>query len=356
MKEFIPSKLPLKKDIETKEILRATITAHKTLAELKGIANSLPNQKIVINTLVLQEAKDSSEIENIITTYDEIYRSDISDSFINSDIKEVQNYKDALYLGFDIIKTKKFLTINHIKEIQSTLEKNDAGFRKQSGTVLKNPTTGEIKLIPPQNPKDIEELMTNLVDYINDSSLEDFDSLVKMAIIHYQFESIHPFYDGNGRTGRIINILYLVLENLLDVPILYLSRYIIKNKADYYRLLNDVSFNDGLNNWILFILKGIDEISKETIKTIKNIENLMNETKNIIIEQKPKIYSKDLLEALFYHPYTKRAFIEEQLNVSRPTATNYLNELEKLGILSSKKIGKEVFYVHNKLFELFKDM
>ena len=356
MKEFIPSKLPLKKDIETKEILRATITAHKTLAELKGIANSLPNQKIVINTLVLQEAKDSSEIENIITTYDEIYRSDISDSFINSDIKEVQNYKDALYLGFDIIKTKKFLTINHIKEIQSTLEKNDAGFRKQSGTVLKNPTTGEIKLIPPQNPKDIEELMTNLVDYINDSSLEDFDSLVKMAIIHYQFESIHPFYDGNGRTGRIINILYLVLENLLDVPILYLSRYIIKNKADYYKLLNDVSFNDGLNNWILFILKGIEEISKETIKTIKNIENLMNETKNIIVEQKPKIYSKDLLEALFYHPYTKRAFIEEQLNVSRPTATNYLNDLEKLGILSSKKIGKEVFYVHNKLFELFKDM
>ena len=356
MKEFIPSKLPLKKDIETKEILRATITAHKTLAELKGIANSLPNQKIVINTLVLQEAKDSSEIENIITTYDEIYRSDISDSFINSDIKEVQNYKDALYLGFEIIKTKKFLTINHIKEIQSTLEKNDAGFRKQSGTVLKNPTTGEIKLIPPQNPKDIEELMTNLVDYINDSSLEDFDSLVKMAIIHYQFESIHPFYDGNGRTGRIINILYLVLENLLDVPILYLSRYIIKNKADYYKLLNDVSFNDGLNNWILFILKGIEEISKETIKTIKNIENLMNETKNIIVEQKPKIYSKDLLEALFYHPYTKRAFIEEQLNVSRPTATSYLNDLEKLGILSSKKIGKEVFYVHNKLFELFKDM
>ena len=356
MKEFIPSKLPLKKDIETKEILRATISAHRTLAELKGIANSLPNQKIVINTLVLQEAKDSSEIENIITTYDEIYRSDISDSFINSDIKEVQNYKDALYLGFEIIKTKKFLTINHIKEIQSTLEKNDAGFRKQSGIVLKNPTTGEIKLIPPQNPKDIEELMTNLVDYINDSSLEDFDSLVKMAIIHYQFESIHPFYDGNGRTGRIINILYLVLENLLDVPILYLSRYIIKNKADYYRLLNDVSFNDGLNNWILFILKGIEEISKETIKTIKNIENLMNETKNIIIEQKPKIYSKDLLEALFYHPYTKRVFIEEQLNISRPTATNYLNELEKLGILSSKKIGKEVFYVHNKLFELFKDM
>lgn len=356
MKEFIPDKLPIKKDIETKEILRATTTAHKALAELKGIANSLPNQKIVINTLVLQEAKDSSEIENIITTHDEVYRSTLSNSFSNNNIKEVQNYKDALYLGFEIIKTKKFLSVNHIKEIQATLEQNDAGFRKQGGTVLKNPKTGEIKLIPPQNPQDIEELISNLVDYINDASLEDFDSLVKMAIIHYQFEAIHPFYDGNGRTGRIINILYLVLENLLDVPILYLSRYIIKHKTDYYKLLHDVSFNGGLHNWILYMLKGIEEIAKETIVIIKSIENLMNETKNLIQEQKPKIYSKDLLEALFYHPYTKRAFIEAQLGVSRPTATNYLGELEKLGILSSQKIGKEIFYVHNKLFDLFKDM
>jgi Fic family protein len=356
MKEFIPDKLPIKKDIETKKILKATTSAHRALAELKGIANSLPNQKIVINTLVLQEAKDSSEIENIITTHDEVYRSTLSDGFSNSNIKEVQNYKDALYLGFEIIKTKKMLSVSHIKEIQATLEQNDAGFRKQSGTVLKNPKTGEIKLIPPQNPQDIVELMGNLSEYINDTSLEDFDSLVKMAIIHYQFEAIHPFYDGNGRTGRIINILYLVLEDLLDVPILYLSRYIIKNKVDYYRLLQDVSFNDGLHDWILFMLKGVEEIAKETIQTIKNIENLMNETKETILNKKPKIYSKDLLEALFYHPYTKRAFIEEQLNISRPTATNYLNELEKLGVLSSKKIGKEIFYVHNKLFDLFKDM
>ncbi len=356
MKEFIPLKLPIKKDIETKEILKATTLAHRALAELKGIANSLPNQKIVINTLVLQEAKDSSEIENIITTYDEIYRSDISDNFINSDIKEVQNYKDALYLGFDIIRTKRVLTVNHIKEIQATLEQNNAGFRKQSGTVLKNPATGEIKLIPPQNPQDIIDLMANLSDYINDASLDDFDRLVKMAIIHYQFEATHPFYDGNGRTGSIINILYLVLEGLVDMPILYLSRYIIRNKSDYYRLLNDVSFNDGLNNWILFMLKGIEEISKETIKTIKNIENLMNKTKDVILDKKPKIYSNDLLEALFYHPYTKRIFIEEQLNISRPTATNYLKELENIGILTSQKIGKEVFYIHNELFDLFKDV
>lgn len=356
MTEFIPPKLPIKKDIETKEILKATTSAHKALAELKGMANSLPNQKIVINTLVLQEAKDSSEIENIITTHDEIYRSVLSDDFMNSNTKEVQNYKDALYLGFEIIKTKKVLSVNHIKEIQATLEQNDAGFRKQGGTVLKNPRTGEIKLIPPQNPQDIIDLMANLSEYINDASLDDFDSLVKMAIIHYQFEATHPFYDGNGRTGRIINILYLVLEGLLDMPILYLSRYIIKNKADYYRLLNDVSFNDGLNEWILFMLKGIEEISKETIQTIKNIEALMEKTKNTILENKPKIYSKDLLEALFYHPYAKRAFIEEQLNVSRPTATNYLKELENIGILSSQKIGKDIFYVHTELFDLFKDM
>ena len=198
--------------------------------------------------------------------------------------------------------------------------------------------------------------MTNLAEYINDNSLDDYDSLVKMAIIHYQFETTHPFYDGNGRTGRILNILYLVLEGLLDVPILYLSRYIIRNKTDYYRLLSDVSFNDGLNDWILFILRGVEEISKETIKVIKTIESLMEETKELILEKKPKIYSKDLIESLFYHPYTKRVFIEEQLNVSRPTATSYLKELENIGILSSQKIGKEVFYIHNKLFELFKNV
>jgi Fic family protein len=353
MKEFIPKKLPIKQDIETKEILKATTLAHRALAELKGVANSLPNQAIIINTLVLQEAKDSSEIENIITTHDELYRSDISSDFINQDIKEVQNYKNALYFGFNLVKERGVLSVNHIKEIQAILEQNDAGFRKQSGTVLKNPATGEIKLIPPQHPETINELMVNLAEYINNSELEDFDSLVKMAIIHYQFESIHPFYDGNGRTGRIINILYLVLEELLDVPILYLSRYIIQNKAKYYQLLHNVSFGNGLNEWILFMLKGVETIAKDTIKLIREIEILMKRTKDTIKTNKPKIYSKDLVEALFYHPYTKRIFIEEQLNISRPTATNYLKELELMGVLRSEKRGREVFYVHDELFKLF---
>ena len=346
--------LPLAHQIETPKVLKKAISANRALANLNGVARIIPNSAILINSLVLQEAKDSSAIENIITTHDELYRANLDIESVTNEAKEVQNYKEALLRGFALVKDTKLLLKKHIVEIQAVLEQNDAGVRKQAGTNLKNSLTGEVIYTPPQDYETIQELLTNLENYINEPN--DIDPLVNMAIIHHQFESIHPFYDGNGRTGRIINILYLVLENLLDVPILYLSRYIIKNKADYYKLLNDVSFNDGLNNWILFMLKGIDEISKETIKTIKNIENLMNETKNIIIEQKPKIYSKDLLEALFYHPYTKRAFIEEQLNVSRPTATNYLNELEKLGILSSKKIGKEVFYVHNKLFELFKDM
>ena len=348
------NRLPLSHQIETQKVLKKAISANRALANLNGVARIIPNSAILINSLVLQEAKDSSEIENIITTHDELYRANLDIESVTNEAKEVQNYKEALLRGFTLVKDTKLILKKHIIEIQGVLEQNDAGVRKQAGTNLKNAQTGEVIYTPPQDYETIQELLTNLENYINEPN--DIDPLVNMAIIHHQFESIHPFYDGNGRTGRIINILYLVLENLLDVPILYLSRYIIKNKADYYKLLNDVSFNDGLNNWILFILKGIEEISKETIKTIKNIENLMNETKNIIIEQKPKIYSKDLLEALFYHPYTKRAFIEEQLNVSRPTATNYLNELEKLGILSSKKIGKEVFYVHNKLFELFKDM
>ena len=356
MKEFIPHTLPIKKDIETKEILKATTLAHRALAELKGVANSLPNQDIIINTLVLQEAKDSSEIENIVTTHDELYRSDISNDFISQDIKEVQNYKNALYFGFDLVKKRAVLSVNHIKEIQAILEQNDAGFRKQSGTVLKNPATGEIKLIPPQHPEPINNLMANLAEYINDKELEDFDSLVKMAIIHYQFESIHPFYDGNGRTGRIINILYLLLEELLDVPILYLSRYIIQNKAKYYQLLHKVSFDNGLNEWILFMLKGVETIAKDTIELIREIESLMKKTKEIIKMNKPKIYSKDLVEALFFHPYTKRAFIEEHLNISRPTATNYLKELELMGILRSEKRGREVFYVHDELFKVFQNV
>ena len=346
--------LPLAHQIETQKVLKKAISANRALANLNGVARIIPNSAILINSLVLQEAKDSSAIENIITTHDELYRANLDIESVTNEAKEVQNYKEALLRGFALVKDTKLLLKKHIVEIQAVLEQNDAGIRKQAGTNLKNSLTGEVIYTPPQDYETIQELLTNLENYINEPN--DIDPLVNMAIIHHQFESIHPFYDGNGRTGRIINILYLILKDLLDIPVLYLSRYIITHKADYYRLLSDVSFNDGLNEWILFMLRGVEEIARETIQTIKSIETLMNETKNIIIEQKPKIYSKDLLEALFYHPYTKKAFIVEHLKISRPTVTNYLNELENIGILSSKKIGKEIFYIHTKLFDLFKDM
>lgn len=355
MKEFIPPYLPLKEDIEDKEILKKAISANIALARLNGLAKSLPNQTIFINTLSLQEAKDSSEIENIITTHDELFRSSISADFLDKSVKEVQNYKRALFLGFEIIKQNGFLSTNHIKAIQAQLEQNSAGLRKQSGTMLKNPHTGEIKFIPPQDPKVVVMLIDNLAKYFNDNAMQDFDPLVKMAILHYQFESIHPFYDGNGRTGRILNILYLVLHNLLEIPILYLSKYIIKHKADYYRLLNRVSFESGMKDWVLFMLDGVYEVSNQTTMMIEQIELLMEKTRAKIESDLPKIYSKDLSEQLFYHPYTKISFLEESLHITRKTASNYLKELEKIGVMSSEKRGREIFYINQELFDLFRN-
>jgi len=241
---YIPPKLPLKKDIESKAVLKQIIKANRALAELKGAARSIPNQSILINALSLQEAKDSSEIENVVTTHDELYRAGVSSQNISQEAKEVQRYREALYLGFELVQEKKLLLKRHIVAIQQKLEDNDAGIRLQRGTVLKD-SRGNVVYMPPQNYQDIQNLMDNLEEYINNSELDDFDILTKMAIIHYQFESIHPFYDGNGRTGRIINILYLILNNLLDVPVLYLSSYIIEHKSEYYELLNKVRKEDA---------------------------------------------------------------------------------------------------------------
>jgi Fic family protein len=250
-KEYIPPKLPLNKELETKAVLKKIVSANRTLAELKGVARSIPNQTILINALALQEAKDSSEIENIITTHDELYRADAGSLNVSNEAKEVQRYREALYRGFGLIEKSGLLLKKHIVEIQQVLEDNDAGIRTQSGTMLKNDKTGEIIYMPPQNHRDIQELMDNLEVYINTPESDDFDALVKMAIIHYQFESIHPFYDGNGRTGRIINILFLMLYGLLELPILYLSSYIIKTKSDYYRLLNEVRTKESWEEWTM---------------------------------------------------------------------------------------------------------
>ena len=347
--------LPPNKDLETKAVLKKLLSTHRYLAELKGKAVSIPNESILINTLVLQEAKDSSEIENIITTHDELYKAQLFNNISgNAAAKEVSNYAEALKHGFELVRTNKILTLNHILEIQKILEQNDAGFRRVPGTALINQNTGETIYTPPQDYDTIVKLMTNLEAYLNNADISNIDSLIKMAVIHYQFETIHPFYDGNGRTGRIINILYLVLNNLLDLPILYLSRYIIKHKNDYYRLLQHVRNTGEWEEWILFILDGIEQTSKETIVLIAEIKKLMLEYKHGIRDKLKKIYSQDLLNNLFRHPYTKIEFLCEELNISRKTASNYLNELTEYGFLEKQKIWKTNFYVNVPLYNMFK--
>lgn len=344
--------LPLTVDLETKKVLKALPSAHAALAELKGIASSIPNQSILINTLALQEAKDSSAIENIITTHDDLYKSELSLENVKSlNAKEVQNYISALKKGFELISKNRILTNKAILQIQEVLEDNRAGFRKLPGTSLKNAATGEVVYTPPQNYDQIQQLMSNLERYVNDPEIQDCDPLIKMAVIHFQFESIHPFYDGNGRTGRIINILYLILENLQTLPILYLSSYIIKHKASYYSFLQKVREEGHWEDWLLFIIKGVEETARETIELILSIKQLMLEFKHQL-RANYKFYSQDLLNNLFKHPYTKIEFMVEDLGVSRLTAANYLNKLAEDNVLRKEKIGTGNYYVNDRLYYL----
>ena len=346
------TKLPLLQEIETQKVLKKAISANRALANLNGVARIIPNSSILINSLVLQEAKDSSEIENIITTHDELYRANLDIESVTNEAKEVQNYKEALLRGFSLVSDTKLLLKKHIIEIQEILEQNDAGIRKQAGTNLKNAQTGEVIYTPPQDYETIQELLTNLEIYINEPN--DIDSLINMAIIHHQFESIHPFYDGNGRTGRIINILYLILKDLLDIPVLYLSRYIITHKADYYRLLQEVRTEDKWEEWILYILEAVEQTSLETIELINSISDLMIKIQDKISQELPKIYSKDLVEILFMHPYTKIDFLVDRLNITRKTASKYLNELENIGILENIQIKNSKFFINIELFNLLR--
>ena len=344
-------------DLETKGIMKKTAAARSALAEMKGAALSIPNESILISTLSLQEAKDSSAIENIITTHDELYQGDyLKKEFKSIASKEVHNYAEALRWGFETVRQQGILTNNHIIQMQATLEENDTGFRKVPGTELKNEQTGEIVYTPPQTHDEVVALMSNLEQFINDNSLSDWDPLVKMAIIHHQFESIHPFYDGNGRTGRIINILYLVKEGLLNLPLLYLSRYINQNKADYYRLLQKVRNDNAWEEWVLYILDGVEQTSLQTIKVIEGIKKLMQSYKDRMRSELPKIYSQDLLNNLFRHPYTKIDFVMEETGVSRKTAAKYLDELDKLGIVSKQKIWKDNYYINTDLFNLLQNV
>lgn len=344
--------LPLKKEIETKNVLKQLSFTSRALAELKGIANTMPNQNILINAIMISEAKSSSEIENIVTTHDEIYKAMVKPTNTSSAAKEVVDYRSAVWEGYELIKKDGIINTNILVKIQEKLEHNDAGIRKLPGTVIKNDKTGEIIYTPPQEQEEIYMYLNNLEDYINND--DGVDPLIKLAIIHYQFESIHPFYDGNGRTGRILNILYLVLKKLLDSPILYLSKYIIDNKAEYYKLFQETRNTGDYENWIVYILKGIEEMAKNTINIISRIREEMTFMK-IELKEKTTFYSKELLESLFFEFYTKIPYIQEQINVSDKTAQKYLDILVNLGFLTSEKIGRERIYKNERLFNIIKE-
>ena len=352
MKYAIPDLFALG-DLETKSVFKACTHAHRALGELKGVVHTMPNPNILLGTLPLQEAKESSEIENIVTTQDDLYQSHYAtQQFASGAAKEVHHYVQAMSLGFNEVKKSGLITLNLIKEIQRELEGNNAGFRKQAGTGLVNQATQEVVYMPPQTYDEIENLMAGLEKFINDSEQMDYDPLVKMALIHHQFESIHPFYDGNGRTGRIINILYLIQQGLLDTPVLYLSRYINRNKAEYYQLLQSVRETGQWESWLIFILSGIAETAVQSVQLINEIKSLMMKQKQMIRDNLPKVYSHELLNNLFKYPYTKIEFVIEDCQIHRNTAVKRLDELVALSVLEKTKIGKENFYINVELFHL----
>lgn len=332
-------------------ILKKVASASRRLAELKGVAAAIPNQGILINTLGMQEAKDSSAIENIVTTHDELFQDDaFPEVKVNPAAKEVLHYRQALRVGFQEVRRSGLLTVNHLVQIQAELEQNDAGLRKQSGTVLKD-GAGRVVYTPPQDPDAIVQHMSDLERFINDNALYDVDPLIKMALIHHQFESIHPFYDGNGRTGRILNVLYLVKEGLLDIPVLYLSRHIVRHKADYYRLLQSTRDQDTWEEWVLYMLNAIESTAADTIETIDAIKTALLDTKHRIRDQY-RFYSQDLINNLFTHPYTKIEYVMRDLKVSRLTATKYLDTLAADGILEKQKHGRSNYYINLALYPI----
>jgi Fic family protein len=347
---FLP---PDRKKIETVAILRQLVKSSIALAELKGLASTLPNPNILLNAVILKEATASSAIENVITTQDKLYQA-LSAKGIEPDpaTKEVLRYREAALDGFKFIRQKGFLNTNAIIAIQKILEENNAGIRKLPGTALRNAVTKKVIYTPPDNYDTILALMKNLESYLNEQ--DDISPLIKMAIQHYQFESIHPFYDGNARTGRIINILHIVLNGLLEQPILYLSDYIIGNKADYYRLLQEVRTKGNWEEWILYMLTGVEVTSRDTIAQIKSIQKLLIETQEIVKGQSPKSYDKELIEILFEHPYCKTEILIDRLKVSRITASKYLKQLAAIGILEPKQVWKETLYINSRLFSLLK--
>ncbi len=345
--------LPPKINLESTSIFKATIRANKLLAELKGYCQILPYPKLLLNTIVLQESKESNAIENIVTTQDELYKATLMDGVVkNQAAKEVLQYREAIYWGIEELQKNNLITTNLLVGLMQRLRGSTDNIRKNVGTKLGNPINNEIIYTPPEGEKIIRDKLSKLEIFINDSEFSNLDPLIKMALIHYQFEAIHPFSDGNGRTGRILNVLYLIQQGLLGLPVLYLSNYIIQNKSDYYRLLKSVTEENNWESWVLFVVNGVAETSETTLKKINAILELKISTEVKVKEVLKSSYSKELVDLLFSHPYIKIKVLEDYNIAKRQTASEYLKKLKSFNILVSTKIGNEIYYINKKLIDV----
>lgn len=347
------SALPPETDLESTSILKKTISASRALAELKGAITDLPNPTLFVDTINLQEAQASSAIENIITTQDELFKASIADKKIEDNAtKEVIHYKDALWYGFEKLKERPFLNTNLFIEIMQIIKENQSGIRNTPGTKLTNPATGKVIYTPPEGEEVIRDKLKNLEDFIH--AEDKLDPLIKLALIHYQFEAIHPFSDGNGRTGRIIILLYLKLTGLMDLPALYMSDYIINHKQAYYTNLRLVTEKGDWQNWILYMLDMVETTAIKGRHQITQIKVLMGKMAATMQQELPKIYSKELIEVIFKLPYTKRTFLVNAGIGNIKTAGNYLNYLEEFGFLKSEQVGKEKLYLNTELMKILR--
>lgn len=346
--------LPPPVELETVKVLKALNLASRALADLKGQARTIPNQGILIDTLALQEAKASSEVENIVTTQDELFQADLfPDDPQSPAAKEVARYRDALRLGLSrLLETGGLIPNSTLIDMFRLLKDRDDGFRVTPGTALKNERNGDIVFVPPQDANEIVTLMTALERFVNDDTVSDLDPLIKMALIHHQFESIHPFPDGNGRIGRILNVLYLTRTGLLDIPILYLSRHITRNKGDYYRLLQAVRDEGAWEEWVIFMLEGVAETAKTTLRLVSGIGELMQEAKHRMRDELAKLYSQELLNNLFRHPYTRIEYFQGDLKITRQTAARYLDSLAEHGFVDKHRAGKNNYFINTRLVRL----
>lgn len=342
--------LPPEEELETKRVLKACVGARTALAELRLVGQLIPNEDVLINTIPLLEAKDSSEIENIVTTNDALFR-EASHPTAESDpsTKEALRYRAALYGGVASLKERPLSTRTTL-EIVSEIKGADMDVRIRPGTALRNAHTGEVIYTPPEGEQRLRDLMANWEQFVHRE--DDLDPLVRMAVLHYQFEAIHPFTDGNGRTGRILNVLVLIEVGLLDIPTLYLSRHILRTKGDYYRSLEAVTKNGAWEEWILYMLKAVEESARWTNQRIRAIRALMDETSDYVRGNVPKLHSHELIQLIFALPYTRISHLVASGIAKRQAASTYLKQLAEIGVLEEEKVGRDKIFVHRKYMEL----